>query len=152
MSDLKKNEEAQRFLQSRGYTEEEIRRWLKGPPAQEAPREPKRPSRAPGTAREPTAGPAPPGNEGGVDVREVEHWIAALQHEDVPAELRAVYLRNLQAAIEAAKTPGVTPEDVAYWLHRLRDPRLSPRLRAAYKRNVREALRRYNLTSEGGTP
>lgn len=148
MADPKKNENVRLLLRSRGYTEPEIQRWMSGPPQGMKAESEKLPIA--GKSRTQLAEPAPPSQSGeAVDLREVEHWIAALQHEDVPAELRAVYLRNLQAAIEAAQTPGVTPEDVAYWLHRLRDTSLSAALRATYKRNVREALRRYTLMPEG---
>lgn len=147
------------YLTSLGWSEEDARRWLRGPA---------RPSLTPPLNRDSqdlmphsdALGRRERGRTGlplaprpqfgpGVRFRDVEHWCMALRNEDLPAELHAVYLRNLKAAIEAAGTPDVTVEDIAYWLHALRDPTLPGELRAAYKQSVRDALRSFDLGLEG---
>jgi hypothetical protein len=95
-----------------------------------------------GTPRRPIHGP-------GVRFRDVEIWVQALKQADLAPSVRALYLRNLKAATDAAETPGVTPEDIAYWLHSLDDPALAPELRSYYQQNLRDALEEYELDSEG---
>lgn len=146
------------YLISLGWSEEDARRWLRGPArpsvtlplnrdAEESLPQRERPvRRGPGRTGLPLA-PRPQFGPG-VRFRDVEHWCMALRKEDLPAELREVYLRNLKAAVDAAGTPDVTVEDIAYWLHALRDPTLPGELRAAYKQSVRDALRALDLGLE----